>query len=91
MDLTIDNEISKSKEIDDFTKELQNALTKDNSRISSLYNEFDFIYFDYDKNQKSYFMDSYSEGNISRCNLTKKNLEGVHFEKGTLLFYNKNE
>ena len=32
MDLTIDNEISKSKakskEIDDFTKELQNALTK---------------------------------------------------------------
>ena len=28
-------------------------------------------------------MDSYSEGNISRCNLTKKDLEGVHFEKGT--------
>ena len=116
MDLTIDNEISKSKakskEIDNFTKELQNALTKDNSRINSLYNEFlkeiplaskyknklsdiikdgldtlsyefDFIYFDYDKNQKSYFMDSYSEGNISRCNLTKKDLEGVHFEKGT--------
>lgn len=116
MDLTIDNEISKSKakskEIDNFTKELQNALTKDNSRINSLYNEFlkeiplaskyknklsdiikdsldtlsyefDFIYFDYDKNQKSYFMDSYSEGNISRSNLTKKDLEGVHFEKGT--------
>lgn len=116
MDLTIDNEISKSKanskEIDDFTKELQNALTKDNSRINSLYNEFldkiplatkyenklsdiikdtldalsyefDFLYFDYDKNQKSYFIDGYSEGNIGRYNMTKKDLEGNHFKRGT--------
>ena len=43
MDLTINNEISKNtqnnNEIEDFMKQLQNTLTKDNSRINNFYNE----------------------------------------------------
>lgn len=116
MDLAINNEISKNtlnnNEIEDFMKQLQNTLTKDNSRINNLYNEilqeiplaskyehqlgniikecmdtlsyeYDFLYFDYDKNEKSYFIDGYSEGNITRNKMSDKDLEGTDFEKGT--------
>ena len=116
MDLTINNEINKNtqtnNEIEDFMKQLQNTLTKDNSRINNLYNEilqeiplasryehrlsdiikecmdtlsyeYDFLYFDYDKNEKSYFIDGYSEGNITRNKMSDKDLEGTNFQKGT--------
>lgn len=116
MNLEINDEISKNistnNEIKDFMKQLQNILTKDNSRINNLYNEilqeiplasryehqlsdiikeglntlsyeYDFLYFDYDKNEKSYFIDGYSEGNIIRNKMSDKDLEGTNFEKGT--------
>lgn len=116
MDLTINNEISKNhttdNKVEDFMKELQNSLTKDNTRINNLYNEilqenplaskyenqlsdtikdcmdtlsyeYDFLYFDYDKNEKSYFIDGYSEGNITRNKMSDKDLEGTNFEKGS--------
>ena len=45
MDLAINNEISKNtsnnNEIEDFMKQLQNTLTKDNSRINNIYNSYE--------------------------------------------------
>lgn len=116
IDLHIDNEINQNNEtkdeIGEFVKQLQNTLTKDNSRINNIYNEilqeiplaskfehqlsdiikecmdtlsyeYDFLYFDYDKNEKSYFIDGYSEGNITRNKMSDKDLEGTNFQKGT--------
>ncbi len=116
MDLTINNEISKNhstdNKVEDFMKELQNSLTKDNTRINNLYNEilqenplaskyenqlsdiikdcmdtlsyeYDFLYFDYDKNEKSYFIDGYSEGNITKNKMSNEDLKGTNFEKGS--------
>ena len=54
-----------------------------NKCMEELSYEYDFLYFDYDKNEKSYFIDGYSEGNITRNKMSDKDLEGTNFEKGT--------
>ena len=51
--------------------------------MDTLSYEYDFLYFDYDKNEKSYFIDGYSEGNITRNKMSDKDLKGTNFEKGS--------
>ena len=46
-----------------------------NKCMEELSYEYDFLYFDYDKNEKSYFIDGYSEGNITRNKMSDKDLE----------------
>lgn len=80
------------------TPQLYNDIIKDNllisnnlNKINSIINkameelsyEDDFLYFDYDKNEKTYYLDYYSEGNITRIKMTPKDLKYTHFKKGT--------
>lgn len=51
--------------------------------MDTLSYEYDFLYFDYDKNKKSYFLDYYSEGDIIKDELSKEDLEGTNFKNGT--------
>lgn len=51
--------------------------------MDTLSYEYDFLYFDYDKNEKSYFIDGYSEGNITRNKMSNKDLKETNFEKGS--------
>lgn len=45
--------------------------------------EYDFLYFDYDKNKKNYYFDLYSEGEITREYLSKDDAKDIELKKGT--------
>ena len=62
-------------------KEKLNDLISES--MDNLSYDYDFIYFDYDAKAKTYFLDGYSEGNITRINMSPEDLKGTHFENGT--------
>ena len=51
--------------------------------MDNLSYEYDFLYFDYDSKEKSYFLDYYTEGNITRINMSSEDLKDTHFENGS--------
>ena len=44
----------------------------------------DFLYVNYDKDKNSYFMDYYSEGQIERTELTKKEMQDYNYKVGSI-------
>jgi len=66
---------------------ISNNLNKINDIINKAMEELsyedDFLYFDYDKNEKTYYLDYYSEGNITRIKMTPEDLKDTHFKEGT--------
>lgn len=116
MELTLNNEINKNTiqnlEVENFMKELQNALEKGNNTTPTLTTEFlneislakkykdklgdiivdnmknlsyeyDFLYFDYDRDKSKYYFDLYSEGEIEREYLSKKDAKDMESREGT--------
>ncbi len=116
IDLGIDNEINQNNEtkdeIEEFIKELQNSLTKEeftttlnmeilneitlatkykeqlddivNKYMEELSYEYDFLYFDYDKKEESYYFDLYLDGERTREYLSKDDAKGMESKNGTL-------
>lgn len=46
--------------------------------------EYDFIYFDYDKKEESYYFDLYFEGERTREYLSKDDVKGMESKEGTI-------
>lgn len=45
--------------------------------------ECNFVYFDYDQKENSYFFDIYSEGNVTREYLSSEEAKEMQYTKGT--------
>lgn len=93
------NELKNALEMENSrTPTLYNEMIKDFSLPSKYQNEVttiisesmnnlsydeNFLYFDYDKNEKTYYLDYYSEGDITRIKMTPEDIKDTHFKEGT--------
>ena len=50
----------------------------------------DFVYLNYDENKKKYYMDYY-DGDVTKVNLTKKEIEDANYEVGQFYFITSDE
>ena len=55
-----------------------------NKCMEELSYEYDFIYFDYDKKEESYYFDLYLDGERTREYLSKDDAKGMESKNGTL-------
>ncbi len=55
-----------------------------NKCMEKLSYEYDFLYFDYDKKEKNYYFDLYSNGEVTREYLSHDDVEGMESKKGTI-------
>lgn len=55
-----------------------------NKCMQELSYEYDFIYFDYDKKQESYYIDLYLDGKKTKEYLSKDDAKGMESKNGTL-------
>ena len=55
-----------------------------NKCMEELSYEYDFIYFDYDKKEESYYCDLYLDGERTREYLSKDDAKGMESKNGTL-------
>lgn len=55
-----------------------------NKCMEELSYEYDFIYFDYDKKEESYYFDLYFDGERTREYLSKDDVKGMESKNGTL-------
>ena len=55
-----------------------------NNYIEELSYEYDFLYFDYDKKEESYYFDLYLDGERTREYLSKDDAKGMKSKNGTL-------
>lgn len=55
-----------------------------NKYMEELSYEYDFLYFDYDKKEESYYFDLYLDGERTREYLSKDDAKGMESKKGTL-------
>lgn len=55
-----------------------------NKYMEELSYEYDFIYFDYDKKEESYYFDLYLDGERTREYLSKDDAKGMESKNGTL-------
>jgi hypothetical protein len=51
--------------------------------MENLSYDYDFLYCDYDKTKRSYFLDYYYDGEIDREYLTKAEMKEMNLQKGT--------
>lgn len=62
-------------------KDKLNDIIVDNMKDLSY--EYDFLYFDYDRDKNKYYFDLYSEGEIEREYLSKQDAEDMKSKEGT--------
>ena len=55
-----------------------------NKYMEELSYEYDFLYFDYDKKEESYYFDLYLDGERTREYLSKDDAKGMEYKNGTL-------
>ena len=55
-----------------------------NKYMEELSYEYDFLYFDYDKKEESYYFDLYLDGERTREYLSKDDAKGMESKNGTL-------
>ena len=55
-----------------------------NKYMEELSYEYDFLYFDYDKKEESYYFDIYLDGKRTREYLSKDDAKGMEYKNGTL-------
>lgn len=55
-----------------------------NKYMEELSYEYDFLYFDYDKKEESYYFDLYLDGEKTREYLSKDDAKGMESKNGTL-------
>ena len=55
-----------------------------NKYMEELSYEYDFLYFDYDKKEESYYFDLYLDGERTRKYLSKDDAKGMESKNGTL-------
>lgn len=55
-----------------------------NKYMEELSYEYDFLYFDYDKKEESYYFDLYLDGKRTREYLSKDDAKGMESKNGTL-------
>lgn len=55
-----------------------------NKYMEKLSYEYDFLYFDYDKKEESYYFDIYLDGKRTREYLSKDDAKGMEYKNGTL-------
>lgn len=55
-----------------------------NKCMEELSYKYDFLYFDYDKKEKNYYFDLYSNGEATREYLSQDDVKGMESKKGTI-------
>ena len=63
-----------------YRNELTNLIDECMDKLSY---DRDFIYFNYDKQEKNYYLDYYSEGNITREKMSLEDIKGTNLKDGT--------
>ena len=79
-DTTLNREILNEIELANKYKDQLNDIVV--NYMKELSYECNFIYFDYDKKEKSYYFDLYEDGEVSREYLTLEEVSGMESDKG---------
>ena len=78
---TLNNEILAESDLAiKYENELNDIVEKNMKELS---HECNFVYFDYDQKENSYFFDIYSEGNVTREYLSSEEAKEMQYTKGT--------
>ena len=81
-DTTINREILNESELANKYKDQLNDIVVSHMKELSYDCDCNFIYFDYDKKEKSYYFDLYEDGEVSREYLTSEEAIGMESDKG---------
>lgn len=78
---TLNNEILAESDLAiKYENELNDIVEKNMKELS---HECNFVYFDYEQKENSYFFDIYSEGNVTREYLSSEEAKEMQYTKGT--------
>lgn len=91
----LQNSLTKEEFTTTLNKEILNEITlatKYKEQLDDIVNkymeelsyEYDFLYFDYDKKEESYYFDLYLDGERTREYLSKDDAKGMESKNGTL-------
>ncbi len=78
---TLNNEILAESDLAIKYEDGLNDIVEKNMKELSY--ECNFVYFDYDQKENSYFFDIYSEGNVTREYLSSEEAKEMQYTKGT--------
>lgn len=78
---TLNNEILAESDLAIKYEDVLNDIVEKNMKELSY--ECNFVYFDYDQKENSYFFDIYSEGNVTREYLSSEEAKEMQYTKGT--------